>query len=81
LNQLGVWIDWNDDGHFHDDSEQQYLVTQEIDAFSIVTVTLAYPSSIQYNDYVRVRIINELDSRYPETIAIDSACFQNLIFR
>ena len=80
LNQLGVWIDWNDDGDFDDNAEQQYLVTQEIDAYSIVPVTLTYPSTIPYNDYVRVRIINELDSRYPETVAIDSACFQNLYY-
>ena len=80
LNQLGVWIDWNDDGDFQDDAEQQYLVTQDIAAYSTVPVNLIYPTAIPYGDYVRIRIINELDSRYPDPIAIDSACFQNLYY-
>ncbi|WP_179019500.1 zinc-dependent metalloprotease [Winogradskyella forsetii] len=80
LNQLGVWIDWNNDGDFDDDAEEQYLITQDIAAFSTVPVNLIYPTNIPYGDFIRIRIINELDSRYAETEAIDSACFQNLYY-
>ncbi|MFC0605656.1 GEVED domain-containing protein [Winogradskyella pulchriflava] len=80
FNQLGVWIDWNDDGDFDDEAEQQYPVTQGIAANSIVSVNLTYPTTIPFNDFVRLRIINDLDSGYANTVAIDSACFQNLYY-
>lgn len=80
FNQLGVWIDWNDDGDFDDEAEQQYPVTQGIAEYSVVPITLTYPTTIPFNDYVRLRIINDLDSGYPNTVAIDSACFQNLYY-
>ena len=43
FHQLGVWIDWNNDGDFDDDSEQQ-IISEDIAGGSIVPVTLTYPS-------------------------------------
>lgn len=61
--QLGVWIDWNDDGDFDDDSEQQHL-SEDIGAESTVSINLNYPTTIPYDDYVRLRLITDLDDRY-----------------
>jgi hypothetical protein len=76
--QFGVWIDWNDDGDFDDDSEQQHL-SNDIAANTVVTVPLIYPTTIPYNDYVRVRLITELDDRYGPGL-IDSACYSSLVY-
>ncbi|MCO6498848.1 MAG: T9SS type A sorting domain-containing protein [Vicingus serpentipes] len=78
FQQLGVWIDWNDDGDFDDDSEQQHL-SQDIAASSTVPVVLDYPASIPYGDYVRVRLITDLDDRYGPGI-INSSCYNSLSF-
>ena len=78
FQQLGVWIDWNDDGDFDDDTEQQHL-SEDIAINTIVPVTLTYPTNIPYNDYVRIRLITELDDRYGAT-TIDSSCFSSLIY-
>tara|TARA_R110002033_G_scaffold38831_1_gene78386 strand:- start:37063 stop:40191 length:3129 start_codon:yes stop_codon:yes gene_type:complete len=79
LNQLGVWIDWNDDGDFDDDSEEQYPVTQGISGYSNIAINLTYPTLIPYNDYVRIRIVNDLDTGYGLN-PIDSACYQSLAY-
>ncbi|RNC86281.1 MAG: T9SS C-terminal target domain-containing protein [Winogradskyella sp.] len=76
--QLGVWIDWNDDGDFDDDAEQQYL-DNDIAAGSTVPITISYPSSIPYEDYVRVRLVTEVDNRYSGVSLIDSACYTGLV--
>ena len=78
--QLGVWIDWNDDGDFNDDNEQQYLVTQLIEQGTTVSIPLVYPSSIPYGDYIRIRLITEIDDRYQDIPSINSSCFQGLIY-
>ncbi|MCT4629181.1 zinc-dependent metalloprotease [Winogradskyella sp.] len=80
LNQLGVWIDWNDDGDFYDEAEQQYLVSGGIASNSVVPIALTYPSNIPYDDYVRIRIINDLDSGYSGVNAIDSPCYSSLVY-
>jgi hypothetical protein len=80
FNQLGVWIDWNDDGDFMDEAEQQYLVSGGISAYSIVPITLRYPTSIPFDDFVRIRIINDLDSGYTGVNAIDSACYSSIVY-
>lgn len=72
FQQLGVWIDWNDDGDFEDDAEQQYLAN-DIAANSVVSIQLSYPTVIPYNDYVTIRLITELDDRYGRAL-INSAC-------
>ncbi|WP_323788934.1 zinc-dependent metalloprotease [Psychroserpens sp.] len=77
FNQIGVWIDWNDDGDFDDDAEQQHF-SQDIAAFSIVPIVLTYPTTIPYNDYVRVRIIEDLDDRYTGVDLINSSCYSFL---
>ena len=79
LNQLGVWIDWNDDGDFDDDSEQQYLVNGGIAANSVTPITLTYPMTIPYGDFVRIRIINDLDPIYGVS-AINSSCHSLLTY-
>jgi hypothetical protein len=78
--QLGVWIDWNDDGDFEDDAEQQYL-QNDIVAATTVPIILTYPASIPYGDYVRIRLITDLDERYGGGIGlINSACYSSLIY-
>lgn len=78
FNQLGVWIDWNDDGDFDDDMEQQYLA-QDIAGNSVIAIVLTYPTLIPYGDYVRVRIIEDLDDRYGPGL-INSACYASLVY-
>jgi GEVED domain/Secretion system C-terminal sorting domain/Pregnancy-associated plasma protein-A len=80
LNQLGVWIDWNNDGDFDDDSEQQYLVSGGILENSITHIVLDYPTIIPYDNYVRIRIINDLDSVYGGVSAISDACYNSLVY-
>ncbi|WP_460218902.1 GEVED domain-containing protein [Psychroserpens sp. MEBiC05023] len=79
FQQLGVWIDWNDDGDFNDDAEQQYLA-QDIPGNSTVTVPLIYPTSIPYDDYVRIRLIEELDDRYSNVGTLNSSCYTSLFY-
>lgn len=78
FQQLGVWIDWNDDGDFDDEAEQQHL-SEDIASDSVISVTLSLPTNIPYNDYVRIRLITELDDRHG-TSTIDSSCFSTLIY-
>ena len=63
FQQLGVWIDWNDDGDFEDANEQQYL-DDDIPSESTVEISISYPENIPYNDYVRIRLICDLDDRH-----------------
>lgn len=76
FQQLGVWIDWNDDGDFDDDMEQQHL-SQDIASSSTVSVALTYPSTKPYGDYVRLRLITDTDDRYGTAI-ISGACHNSL---
>ncbi|WP_178988453.1 zinc-dependent metalloprotease [Winogradskyella schleiferi] len=76
--QLGVWIDWNDDGDFNDGAEQQHL-SQDIPGESTVSVNLVYPTTIPYGDYVRVRFITELDDRHGSGV-LNSACYSLLSY-
>lgn len=76
--QLGVWVDWNDDGDFNDEAEQQYL-ENDLAENSIIPVTLSYPTTIPYGDYVRIRLVAEVDNRYNGINLIDSACFGGLV--
>lgn len=81
-HQLGVWIDWNDDGDFDDDAEQQYAVTQGISANSTVPIVLTYPATIPYNDYVRVRLITDLTAGNYGSFTVNpisSACHSSLV--
>ncbi len=77
FQQLGIWIDWNDDGDFDDDAEKQHY-SQDIPAGSVIPVTLSYPASIPYGDYVRIRLLTELDNRYGATVIDDLPCFTGL---
>jgi hypothetical protein len=76
--QLGIWIDWNDDGDFEDEAEQQFL-SDEIPENSTIQHQLIYPTNIPYNDYVRIRLITEVDDRYGVPL-IDSPCFTSLVY-
>jgi hypothetical protein len=77
FQQLGVWIDWNDDGDFDDDVEQQHF-SEDIPQNSNVSIDLLYPSTVPYGDYVRVRLITDIDNRYSGAGLIDSACYSAL---
>ena len=76
FQQLGVWIDWNDDGDFNDDAEQQYL-EEDIAANSTIQHQITYPTNIPYDDYVRIRLITDLDDRHAGSL-INSACYDSL---
>jgi hypothetical protein len=75
--QLGIWIDWNDDGDFNDDAEQQYLA-QNIAANSTIQHPITYPTNIPYGDYVRIRLIADTNTNYG-TPLIGSACTTTLV--
>lgn len=78
FHQLGIWIDWNDDGDFDDEAEQQHL-SQDIEDYGSVSVALTYPTVIPYGEYVRVRLITELDDRYGFPV-LSSACPPSLVY-
>ncbi len=78
FNQLGVWIDWNNDGDFDDDSELQYL-QDEIASNSTVAIPINYPTIIPYDTYVRIRLIEDLDDQYGVAL-INSPCTMNLSY-
>jgi hypothetical protein len=75
-HQLGVWIDWNDDGDFNDDAEQQYL-EEDIAANSTIQHQITYPTNIPYGDYVRIRLITDIDNSYGSPL-LNSACTTSL---
>jgi|GEM_PF-2930704 len=60
-HQLGVWIDWNNDGDFDDTNEQQHVSSGHA-ASSVVNVSLIYPPSINYDSSVRMRVVSDLHS-------------------
>lgn len=78
FHQLGVWIDWNNDGDFDDDQEEQHI-SQDIVGGSIVPVSLTYPSTIPYDSFVRMRLMTEVDDRFGVG-TINSACYASLEF-
>lgn len=63
MQQLMVGIDWNDDGDFNDDNELQHT-SQDIAASSTVSFNLIYPTTVPYDDYVRCRVLTDLDNAY-----------------
>lgn len=71
--ELGVWIDWNNDGDFNDQSEQQVLST-DLAAAQTLPVKILYPASVTYGSYVRMRLINDIDDRYG-VANISGPCF------
>ena len=79
VQQLGVWIDWNDDGDFDDEAEEQITVRDNIASGSIESINLIYPTTIPYGDYVRIRLITELGTTYGFS-SISSACYASLVY-
>lgn len=75
-HQLGVWIDWNNDGDFDDISEQQYLA-DNISGGTTVAVNLTYPSSVTAGSFVRLRLITDIASVYG-VASISSSCHSAL---
>lgn len=79
FHQLGVWIDWNNDGDFDDDAETQHY-SEDIAGGSIVPVSLTYPTAIPYDSYVRVRLMTDADNRYGGVDTINSPCHTSLAY-
>lgn len=79
FHQLGVWIDWNNDGDFDDDAETQHY-SEDIVGGSIVPVSLTYPTTIPYDSYVRIRLMTDADNMFNGVGTIDSACYTSLAY-
>jgi hypothetical protein len=79
IQQLGVWIDWNNDGDFNDNAEQQHF-SQDIPENTMLPIVLTFPTTIPYGDYVRIRLITDVDDRYTGVGLITSACYSSLAY-
>ncbi|WP_426430376.1 zinc-dependent metalloprotease [Winogradskyella sp. HB-48] len=79
FHQLGVWIDWNNDGDFDDDAETQHY-SEDIAGSSIVPVSLTYPTTIPYDSYVRMRLMTDVDNRYGGVGTINTPCYTSLAY-
>ncbi|WP_431157737.1 GEVED domain-containing protein [Winogradskyella poriferorum] len=79
FHQLGVWIDWNNDGDFEDTDEQQHL-SNDIVGSGTVNFDLTYPTSIPYDSYIRMRLVTDVDDRFGGVDLIDSACYSSLVY-
>ena len=79
FHQLGVWIDWNNDGDFDDDAEDQHY-SEDIAGSTIVPVALTYPTTIPYDSYVRIRLMTDVDNRYGGVNTINSPCYTSLAY-
>jgi len=74
-HQLGVWIDWNNDGDFNDDNEQQSIQDHLDFNTTTVQIPIKYPTTVPFNSYVRIRLIADIASNYNMNGAIASSCF------
>ncbi|NRD20088.1 T9SS type A sorting domain-containing protein [Winogradskyella eckloniae] len=79
FQQLGVWIDWNNDGDFEDNAEFQHF-SQDISPATIVPITLTYPTIIPYGNYVRMRLITDVDDIYGPGLINNSPCYSSLAY-
>jgi len=79
IQQLGVWIDWNDDGDFDDDAEKQYY-SDNIAESTVVPITLTYPTTIPYDDYIRIRLLTELSTTYGLGNIDNQPCYNSLVY-
>jgi hypothetical protein len=80
VQHLGVWVDWNDDGDFNDEAEEQITVIDGIAEGSIESINLIYPTTVPYGDYVRIRLITELSNSEYGISLISSACYSSLLY-
>ena len=64
-SQLGVWIDYDNDGTFNNTNEQIYLNTDVIAATTSFSISFTTPgSSLGKNKFVRMRISQDLSTIY-----------------
>ena len=61
-HQIGVWIDWNNDGDFDDTNEEQ-VVSSGHDSSDVVNVPIIYPAVLPSDSSVRIRVISEYDGQ------------------
>jgi len=74
-HQLGVYIDWNNDGDFEDDNEFQFY-KDEINSADgsnnpVVEVPIIYPVNVINSSNVRMRIISDIQRNYNPNGHID----------
>lgn len=61
-SQLGVWIDYNNDGVFNNTNEQIYLQTNVVSTTTSFPITFTTPASWAKNKFVRMRISQDLST-------------------
>ncbi|WP_111682616.1 zinc-dependent metalloprotease [Winogradskyella tangerina] len=79
FHQVGLWIDWNNDGDFNDDAEQQGL-NDDIVGGATTGITITNPSTVPYDSFVRMRLITDVDDRFSGVNLINSACYSSLVY-
>ncbi len=62
--QLGVWLDYNNDGIFNTTNEQLYLQTNILAATTSIPITFTTPATWAKNKFVRMRITQDLSNIY-----------------
>jgi len=73
-SQLGVWIDYDNDGTFNNTNEQIYLNTDVIAATTSFSISFTTPgSSLGKNKFVRMRISQDLSTIYGITPVSNSS--------
>jgi hypothetical protein len=61
-SQLGVWIDYNNDGAFNNTNEQLYLQTNVASGTTSFPISFTTPASWAKNKFVRMRISQDLST-------------------
>jgi Pregnancy-associated plasma protein-A/GEVED domain len=61
-SQLGVWIDYNNDGTFNNTTEQLYLQTNIAGTTTSIPITFTTPTNWAKNKFVRLRISQDLST-------------------
>lgn len=70
--QLGVWIDYNNDGSFNNTNEQLYLNTNIAAGTGTISIPFTTPSTWSSNNFVRLRLSNDVSVIYTGVSAVSN---------